>query len=142
MFAVGPDCQQWQHCRLDLRCSRQTAGAVVIANREGLPTASGRAIAAADGTFQISGLPVGSYTVCAQVPGGGFVDACEWATPLTVDVKAGQAVVGLQFALKRGAILQVRLNDPGQLLLQPSAITKTVPHVLLGVQTEGGCCIL
>jgi Carboxypeptidase regulatory-like domain len=117
---------------------RPIAGVVVIANREGLPAASGRATSAADGTFQIGGLPVGSYVVCAQVPGGGFVDACEWRTPLTVGVKAGQPVAGLQFPLKRGAILQVRLNDPGQLLLQPSSITKTVPHVLLAVQTARG----
>ncbi len=60
---------------------RPIAGAVVIANREGLPAASGRATSAADGTYQITGLPVGSYAVCAQVPGGGFVDVCEWATP-------------------------------------------------------------
>ena len=107
----------------------------LIANREGLPAATGGS--AADGTFQINGLPVGSYVVSAQVPGGGFVDACEWAT-LTVDVNAGQPVVGLQFALKRGAILQVRLNDPGQLLLAASPATKTVPYVLLGVQMPRG----
>jgi hypothetical protein len=117
---------------------RPIAGAVVIANRAGLPAATGSAISAADGTFQVNGLPAGSYAVCVQVPGGGFVDACQWSSPLTVAVNAGQPVVGLQFPLKRGAILQVRLNDPGQLLLAASPVTKTVPHVLLGVQTPRG----
>jgi hypothetical protein len=67
------------------------AGAFIIANRDALPAASGRATSAAAGAFLVSGLPAGSYTVCVQVPGGGFLDTCEWSTtPLTVDVKAGQ----------------------------------------------------
>jgi hypothetical protein len=70
-----------------------------------------------------------------DLPSGHMSIQKAWATPLTVAVTAGQPVVGLQFALKRGAILQVRLNDPGQLLLAASPTTKTVPHVLLGVQT-------
>jgi hypothetical protein len=115
--------------------------AFITANRESLPLTSGRAFSAADGTFQIGGLPAGRYTVCVQVPGSDFLDSCEWyLLPLQVDVKAGGAVAGLKFKLQRGAILHVRLNDPGSLLAPAAstAIVKTVPHVLLGVQTIRG----
>ena len=49
----------------------------------------------------------------------------------------GQTVAGLRFKLEKGAILQVRLNDPGN-LLSPSATAKTVPQLLMGVQTARG----
>jgi hypothetical protein len=120
--------------------SKPVAGALITANRESLPPASGRAFSIADGTFQIGGLPAGSYTVCAQLPGGGFVDTCEWQIlPRRVDVKVGQSVAGLKFKLQKGAILHVRLNDPGKLLESTStAIAKTAPRVLMGVQTARG----
>ena len=122
--------------------NKPVTGAFITANRESLPAASGRAFSVADGTFQISGLPAGSFTVCVQVPGGDFIDTCEWQIlPLRVDVKVGQAVAGLKFKLQKGAILQVRLNDPGS-LLSPSPPTKTVPQLLMGIQTaKGGCFI-
>jgi hypothetical protein len=124
--------------RLPIKSSKPVTGAFITANRESLPAASGRAFSAADGTFQISGLPAGSFTVCVQVPGGGFIDTCEWQIlPLRVDVKAGQAVAGLKFKLQKGAILHVRLNDPGN-LLSPSATAKTVPQLLMGVHAARG----
>jgi hypothetical protein len=120
--------------------NKPVAGAFITSNRETLPAASGRAFSAPDGTFQIGNLPAGSYTVCVQFPTAGFVDTCEWQIlPLRVDVKAGQSVAGLKFKLQKGAIVHVRLNDPGS-LLQPSsaAVSKTTPRVLIGVQTARG----
>jgi hypothetical protein len=118
--------------------AKPIAGALITAHRATLPAASGSATAAVQGTFQIGGLAPGSYTVCVQVPGTDFLDTCEWAIlPPRVDVKAGQAVTGLRFKLKKGAILHVRLNDPRK-LLEPAASGKTVPYVLMGVQTAKG----
>lgn len=102
--------------------NKPVASAFIIATRDTLPAASGRATSAPDGTFRISGLPAGSYSVCVQVAGGAFLDTCEWSTsPLRIDVKAGQAVAGLLIKLKKAAILQVRLNDPANLLGPTSA---------------------
>ncbi len=118
--------------------NKPISGAFITAHRETLPIASGRARAAANGTFQVNGLPAGSYTVCVQVPGSDFLDTCEWyILPLRVDVKAGQAVAGLKFKLHKGAIVHVRLNDPGK-LLERSSTAKAVPSVLMGVQTIRG----
>jgi Carboxypeptidase regulatory-like domain len=122
--------------------SKPVTSAIITAHRETLPVASGKATSAADGTFQIGGLLEGSYTVCVQVTNSDFLDTCEWSTlPLRVDVQAGQPVVGLKFQLQKGAIVQVRLNDPGN-LLAPAASTATiktaVPHVLMGVETIRG----
>jgi hypothetical protein len=113
--------------------NKPVTGAFITANRESLPPASGRAFSAADGTFQLSGLPAGSYTVCVQFPSAGFVDTCEWQIlPLRVDVKAGQGVAGLKFKLQKGAILHIRLNDPAALLAPSStAVAKTTPHVCI-----------
>lgn len=128
--------------------NRPIVGALITANLGSLPVPSGRTIvptnpsivlvtsgratSGAKGVFQIGGLAAGSYSICVQILGGGFVNDCEWATSsLTVDLKTGQAVAGLQLKLKRGAILQVRLNDPGKLLDLGTATS----HVLMAVQT-------
>jgi hypothetical protein len=121
--------------------NKPVAGALVIASRKTLPVGTGRATSAADGTFQVSALQAGSYTVCVRVPGSDFLDTCEWyVLPLQVDVKAGQAVTGLKFKLQRGAILQIRLNDPANILAPAvsTATAKTVPSVLMGIQTTKG----
>src|SRR5207247_167164 len=52
-----------------------------------------RAQAAADGTFSMTGLQAGTYTVCVQVKGGGYLDPCTWSPVApTVQIDAGQTV--------------------------------------------------
>ncbi len=110
------------------------------------PVNSGRATSGPQGMFQIGGLSAGSYSVCVQVWGGGFVNDCEWATAsFTIDLKTGQAVTGLQFKLKRAAILRVRLDDPGKFLEKvalpsgsPSSLATASSHVFMAVQTTRG----
>ena len=118
--------------------ARPVPGAFVTLVRTGLPPASGHAASNATGAFLISGLAAGTYSVCAQVPSGGFLDDCIWSeSPPTLEVKAGLSITGTQVRLKRGATIQVRVNDPGK-FLEPSA-TKAAPGaLLLAVRTTRG----
>src|SRR6266436_8669960 len=69
--------------------------AVVTAHKMGMPAAGGRADAAADGSFTVSGLPAGTYGLCAAVKGGGYLDPCAWSPVIpSVQVDAGKPVTG------------------------------------------------
>jgi hypothetical protein len=48
--------------------NKPVTGAIITANRQTPPAASGRATSGAGGTFQVSGLQPGQYEVCVQVP--------------------------------------------------------------------------
>src|SRR5205085_1444112 len=53
--------------------------ASVIVRRNAMPPLNARVQAGQDGTFSISNLPAGGYTVCVQVIGGGYLDPCSWS---------------------------------------------------------------
>jgi hypothetical protein len=126
--------------------------ASITANRIGLPAASGTATSSPKGDFAISGLPFGSYNLCASVKAGGYLDPCGWSTQLpTVTLTAAHPVTaGYSLVLARGVVLQVRVNDPGQILdtpsaaapvapgggSAPSAANTVLPHVTIGVFTD------
>lgn len=69
---------------------------------------------ASDGSFLAQGLPPGSYSYCAQVPGDGYLNGCHWGPPLlSITLSAGQKLrVGIRVA--KGSILKVRVLDPGK----------------------------
>jgi len=69
---------------------------------------------ASDGSFLAQGLPPGSYSYCAEVPGDGYLNGCHWGPPpLSVTVSAGQKLrAGIRVA--KGSILTVRVLDPGK----------------------------
>jgi len=110
----------------------------VIANGVGL-SASGRVVAAADGSFTISNLPPGTFSLCARPKGGGYLDPCTWSDPLQVVVTAGKVTTGTQVIVAKGAVVSVRVNDPGLILslvgTQPNVVT---PHLLLHAMTPRG----
>lgn len=110
--------------------------AVVTAAKITATAASGRTQSAPNGSFGFDNLPVGDYLLCVQVPAGGFVDPCHWSpAPQTVTVKSGQTTAGLQIRVATASVLQIRLNDPGD-LLQPKG--GVAPHIMMGVVTSRG----
>jgi hypothetical protein len=53
-----------------------------------------------------------------------------------IQVGAGQAVAGRRLVVKKGAALQVRINDAAQALERSTSAGTVKPHVLLGVITS------
>ena len=77
--------------------------------------ASGR-----DGTFSHSGIPAATYEICVDAPHQRVLDPCRWGdSTAKVTLAAGDAVTGFALIVRRGYLLQVRVNDPGQVLPAP-----------------------
>ncbi|SPF42108.1 exported hypothetical protein [Candidatus Sulfopaludibacter sp. SbA4] len=95
-------------------------GIWVTAVRTALPPASGAATSDATGLFLIQNLPAGPYKICAQSPSWQYLDPCFWTDPVAgaafpasiIASKTTTVPVKLQSAAK----LQIRVNDPQQLL--------------------------
>ncbi len=84
-----------------------------------------------DGTFQISGLDVGDYSVCAEAPERfSLVDPCIWlgepGQKFTTLI-AKQQVTGIVVSLLDGRLVQVEVKDPQGLLSEKQV--KTLPNV-------------
>ena len=95
------------------------AGAYVTALRSGLPPLSQVAQTATDGSYEIKELPAGTFSLCVQAPGDGYLLSCHWgATPPSVTLTAGQVSAGNQLTMTAGWILKVRIQDPNQTLAQ------------------------
>lgn len=92
-----------------------------------------------NGAYQFSRLVSGKYILCARPTSQtGLVETCEWTTqPLTVTLGIGQALGGLQIVMERGARVEVRLDDPGQILAN-RATQKTGTDLSVGVWDWNG----
>ncbi len=89
------------------------------------------------GTFDVSGLPEGTYTVCPRMPGSTWLNPCEWNFPTPIaTITPSNANPRLTITLKRGAAVPVRIDDPGQLLPQNEG-KKTGAGLLLSVSGPG-----
>jgi hypothetical protein len=104
----------------------------------GVTAGGGHAEAGADGAFNIPNLSDATYRLCARVKSSGYLDPCSWEpTSTSLQLTAGHGVTGHRLVVKKGATLQVRVNDLSQLLEAPAPAGRIPPHVLLEVFTEG-----
>lgn len=74
---------------------------------------------ASDGSFRFDELNGGTYLLCAQVPQSAWVNPCQWglqAPNVTLSSASPSATVAI--TLKKGAVVPIRVDDPGQLLTQ------------------------
>ena len=115
------------------------SGATVIAHRQGSrPLQSFTAATAADGSFQIMGLPAGKYVLCVPNPGPNLQDPCIWATQAPeVDVPAGQTLRVPAITLPQTTTIRIRVQDPQQ-QLQKTALDWRSPTIWFSVVDASG----
>jgi len=118
---------------LDAGTSKPIGGAIVTAVSTTPPLFSQSGSAAADGSYQIQGLPAGTFALCAQAATDGYLSSCDWgAKPPTVTLTSGQDSAGNQLTMKTGSILKVRVQDPTQSLSQKT-LSGLGPDLVMGV---------
>ena len=94
------------------------------------------AISGAGGSFRFTGLSVGTYEVCAQVPGTLWLNPCEWGLqPPAASLSDAQPTVNVTMVLKKGIAVPIRINDPGKILDQNEGKTPGA-HLRLGVRND------
>jgi hypothetical protein len=96
---------------------KPVAGAVAVATGIGTSSHQSHTVTTtASGAYSFTGLEPGNYQVCVQVPGGPNLDPCQWSTPTPIAVASGATTANQTTTAVKGAVLQVRINDPQQLL--------------------------
>jgi hypothetical protein len=73
-----------------------------------------------DGTFSISGVPVGDYRICAEIEGKGLLHTCRWGNGPLVSIRSGsptQSAPAIRFTA--GTPLHIRLSDDARVLPAP-----------------------
>jgi len=127
---------------VDATTNKPIAGAFVTTIHSGLPPVSQTSKSTTTGVFQLQNLPAGTYSLCVQIPGGGYLNPCDWRNDaptvaagsgaLSVALAAGQNSSGNLVKVQPGSAVQVRLQDTGQLLSQTSKAGYN-PDLALGV---------
>lgn len=117
---------------------RALSGVLVTAVLNAGPPLARTSTSAADGSFQIQGLPAGPYSLCAQLPAGGYLDPCQWSlNPTSLTLIAKQVSTGNAVTLRKGSIVKIRMQDPGRLLAQKTRDGRQ-PHLLIAVPALRG----
>ncbi len=136
LLALGPALAQSNTASISghvLAPSGHTVRAMVTlqpATPRGVPSPSHRRRTAGDGSFTFQNLAAGQYRLCAQIlqseaarSAPPFLDTCSWGSSNgVIAVAAGQQLTGINFAAPNGTLLQIRVNDPQQLLPQVIAV--------------------
>ena len=93
-----------------------------------------RAVSDAQGSFQFSGLPDGTFELYAQAPGGIWLNPCEWDKPIGVSIAYTQKLLQQDVTLAKGASVLVDVEDPNELLTRYA--TTPGAHLLVGATTK------
>lgn len=126
----------------DATSNKPITGAFVTTIRSGLPPVSQTTKSTTNGVFQLQNLPAGTYSLCVQIAGDGYLNPCDWGnnaptvaganSALTVTLAAGQTSSGNLLKVQPGSVVQVRLQDTGQFLTQKTSAGYN-PDLALGV---------
>jgi|SRR5271157_1180306 len=96
---------------------KPVAGAIAVATGVGTSTHQSHTVTTtAAGAYNFTGLEPGQYLVCVQTPGGANLDPCQWSKPAPITVSSGATTANQATTAVKGALIQVRINDPLKLL--------------------------
>ncbi len=88
------------------------------------------------GSFSFDRLPIGKFRVCAQVPKGAWLNPCQWGSrPPLIILTAAQPTAMPSVVMRKGAAVPIRIEDPGQRLLQYEGKAAGA-HLLIGVGND------
>ncbi|MDQ2945860.1 MAG: hypothetical protein M3Y27_07960 [Acidobacteriota bacterium] len=86
--------------------------------------------------FRFDRLNDGNYRLCAQVPNSTWLNPCEWGLqPPKVTLSFAQPGNSVTMILKKGVVVPIRIDDPGQFLSQNEGKTAGA-HLLIGVGND------
>lgn len=123
---------------LDAKTQKPVPVALVIAVSNGLPPFSMNTKSGADGAFQIQGLPAGSYSLCVQAPGDGYLDPCQWnGAPTAVRLVSGQKATGLSIGLTTASVVTIQVQDAQKVLSEKTKDGRR-PDLTIGVWGPNG----
>jgi len=96
---------------------KPAAGAFAVATEQSASDHSTHtAVSGKNGDYSLDNLRPGTYTVCVQKPGGVNVNACQWSASTQFAKGKGESLTGRSLPVVEGALLQIRVSDPGKLL--------------------------
>lgn len=91
-----------------------------------------------EGGFFFSSLTPGKYRVCVKLASSTLLDPCDWETKQVLyALNTGQFLGGLKLVMKQGALLPIRLDDPGNTIIANESKANG-SHVLIGVSMANG----
>jgi|SRR5271165_5710043 len=75
-------------------------------------------VSGAEGAFRFANVGQGAYRLCAQAQDGTWLDPCDWGLGANTLAPA-QNSSGVMLVMRKGTVVPVRIDDPGQLLSRP-----------------------
>ena len=101
------------------------------------PPVARRTVISPNGSFNFPSLPFGTYLLCTSTPKTVWLDSCDWGQQgVTATISAEQPTAAAAISVQQGALVGIRVNDPGQNLALHEGRTPG-GHVLLGVEADG-----
>ena len=104
---------------------------------DGLSFGGDNALGGAQPEGRVGFLPPGEYFACVRATGGLWLDPCEWDSKRpTVSIQDEQSTADLKVTLKKGTVVEVRVDDPGRLLAQHEGKTKGA-GMMVAIASDG-----